>query len=71
MIISLRQAFQGLTPNGCFRFLEMLNFKENQCSKVGLNISGFKKKLRILVALWTIILLERQMKTIAAVAIGL
>jgi hypothetical protein len=33
MILSLRQAFQGLTPNGSFCLPSMLKLKEHQCSQ--------------------------------------
>ena len=33
MIISLRQAFQGLTPDGSFCLPGMLKLRKHQCSK--------------------------------------
>jgi len=57
MFLSLRQAFQGLTPNGSFVYLkcwilENINVLETPAC------FGVEKKIRILVSLWTMVLLD-------------
>jgi len=43
MIIALRQAFEGLTPNGSFCLPEISNLREHQCSKIDLIILELKR----------------------------
>ena len=57
MFLSLRQAFQGVTPNGSFVYLKFWNLeninvlKTHACFEV-------EKKLIILVSLWAMVLLD-------------
>jgi hypothetical protein len=57
IILSLRQAFQGLTPNGSICLPEMLKLREHQCSKDIEMFLWVKKELRILVSVLAMILL--------------
>ncbi len=56
MISSLRQAFQGLTPNGLFDYLKCWNLEKINVLKTP-ECFGGRLTLSILVSLWTIGLL--------------
>ena len=59
-IQSMRQAFQGLTPNGSFIYLNCWNLEQIDVLKTP-KCFGVENKLSILVSFWTMVLLDRHL----------